>query len=112
MIITEWRRVLTRFSPEHLADEQICSLLPREVVSAGWLGFPPATQTQIKALEKRLGTRLPPSYRTFLQTTNGWRHSGAFIRDLLPARRVAWFRDRHRDWLDAWREGERLVGEP
>ncbi len=44
---------------------------------AGWLGFPPASEERIQALEERLGHRLPPSYRTFLTVSDGWRHAGA-----------------------------------
>ena len=32
---------------------------------------PPATAAQLDALEQRLGTRLPPSYRAFLSLWNG-----------------------------------------
>jgi cell wall assembly regulator SMI1 len=110
MTPAEWRKFLTRFSRELLADEAIRSQLPNDVVESGWLGFPPATEKAITELEDRLETRLPPSYRSFLQTTNGWRDSGAFIYDLLPVSEVAWFRERHRDWLDAWREGSQTVG--
>ena len=31
-----------------------------------------ATEKEIIVLEKRIGTRLPPCYREFLQTSNGW----------------------------------------
>ena len=34
---------------------------------------PPATETQVAALEERLGARLPADYRTFLMTINGGR---------------------------------------
>src|SRR5687768_17572319 len=36
----------------------------------------PATEKQVRALEKRLGTRLPADYRTFLMTINGGRRPG------------------------------------
>jgi hypothetical protein len=107
-----WRKFLTRYSRELLADVRVRSSLSKAVISSGWLGFAPATTAQLSALEKRIGARLPPSYRNFLKTTNGWRATGPFIDRVFPARRVAWFRDRHQDWLDAWLEGARCVGEP
>ncbi|MFD5466072.1 SMI1/KNR4 family protein [Kitasatospora sp. NPDC127059] len=46
---------------------------------ARWLGFPPASEERIVAMEERLGRRMPPSYRQFLKVTDGWRHAGEFI---------------------------------
>jgi hypothetical protein len=107
-----WRPFLERFTREVIADRDQRVLLPPEVITSGWLGFPPATANEVEALEKRLGTKLPDSYRSFLLTSNGWRTAGAFVYDLLPAANVTWFRDSHRDWLDAWEEGARAYGEP
>jgi hypothetical protein len=106
-----WHPFLEHFSREVLADRDQRASLPPEVITSGWLGFPPATANEVKALEKRLGTRLPDSYRSFLLTSNGWRTAGAFVYDLLPAAKVTWFRDSHKDWLDAWGEGARVYGE-
>ncbi|MGZ3716189.1 MAG: LuxR C-terminal-related transcriptional regulator, partial [Ktedonobacterales bacterium] len=60
-------------------DEDIRAELPPEVIASGWLGSPGATETELQQLEERLGTCLPPSYRQFLQFTNGWRDTGHFI---------------------------------
>ncbi|MER8004170.1 SMI1/KNR4 family protein [Streptomyces sp. NPDC094149] len=80
----DWRSFLRRWSEEwadaqdpetpegiHAPDEE-----PRRT---RWLGFPPASEERIKALEERLGLRLPPSYRTFLAVSDGWRHAGDFV---------------------------------
>ncbi|MBK3640240.1 SMI1/KNR4 family protein [Streptomyces sp. MBT33] len=80
----DWRSFLRRWSEEwadaqdpeapedtHPRDEE-----PRRT---RWLGFPPASEERIQALEQRLGLRLPPSYRTFLAVSDGWRHAGAFV---------------------------------
>jgi hypothetical protein len=50
----------------------------------------------------RLGMRLPPSYRAFLKTSNGWRFPSISIFDLLPAGKLAWFRQKNQDWIDAY----------
>jgi predicted DNA-binding WGR domain protein len=34
--------------------------------------FPPASEAEIRAFENKLGYKLPPSYREFLQIHNGW----------------------------------------
>src|SRR5215467_2319261 len=107
-----WRPFLEQFSAEVIADRRDRANLPPDVVTSSWLGFPPATLEEIEALEKRLGSRLPESYREFLLTTNGWRTAGAFVYDLLPASKVSWFRHIHQDWIDAWMNGAAAVGEP
>jgi len=43
---------------------------------ARWLGLPPASEERIAAMEERLGRRMPPSYRRFLEVSDGWRHAG------------------------------------
>ncbi|MBY0231388.1 MAG: SMI1/KNR4 family protein [Gemmataceae bacterium] len=111
-MLPDWKPFLDRFSHEILKDEKARARLPAEAVESGWLGFPPASDEEIKALEDRLATHLPHSCRSFLVTTDGWRTAGAFIYDLLPASRPCWFRERHQDWIDAWNEGAATVGEP
>ncbi|MEU7647215.1 SMI1/KNR4 family protein [Streptomyces huasconensis] len=77
-----WRPFLMRWSGEW-ADA--CD--PNDVTGAGdqealqkrWLGFAPASGAGIAALEARIGLRLPPSYRQFLEVTDGWRHAGGFV---------------------------------
>jgi hypothetical protein len=79
------------------------------VLESNWLGFPGAREWQIDAAEARLGTKLPPSYRDFLKTTNGWRQ----IKDWLPAsaghflsaEEMDWFAIKHLAWLQGWMEG-------
>lgn len=98
----EWRPFLEEFSRLMLEDEKIRTALPESVLASGWLGFDPAPEEEIAELEARLRVHLPPSYRSFLETTNGWRNCGAFIYRLWPAREVAWFRQRHQEWIDAY----------
>jgi SMI1 / KNR4 family (SUKH-1) len=52
--------------------------------------------------EQRLAARLPPSYRAFLEETNGFDHVGGFIDRLYGVADIAWFRVRHQDWIDAY----------
>ncbi|MFT2019260.1 SMI1/KNR4 family protein [Streptomyces sp. 796.1] len=55
----------------------------------GWLGFEPAGGARIAALERRLGLRLPPSYRSFLAVTDGWLHATRSVHRLAAADEVA-----------------------
>ncbi|MGV9340221.1 SMI1/KNR4 family protein [Streptomyces sp. NPDC003688] len=84
-----WRPFLERWSGEW-ADAQApdAGSGDKEAVRARWLGFAPASEERIRALEERIGHRLPPSYRTFLAVTDGWRHAGAFVRLLAGTERA------------------------
>ncbi|MFF4366866.1 SMI1/KNR4 family protein [Streptomyces sp. NPDC001594] len=59
----------------------------------GRLGFDPAAPEAIAALETRLGAPLPPSYRAFLEVTDGWRWAGEFVELLAPAAEVGLLRE-------------------
>ena len=98
----DWLNFLQGFSRELLAEAEIRLLQPPEVIRSKWLGFDRASDLQITTLEERLGMPLPPSYRSFLQASNGWRSTGFFIQRLWPCGRVGWFRERHRDWINAY----------
>jgi hypothetical protein len=98
-----WRLFLDQFSRDLLANERIRATLPPDVVASEWLGFSPATDAEIAALEQRLNHRLPPSYRSFLEVTNGWRCTGPFIQKLWSAADVAWLSQRRqKDIIDPW----------
>jgi SMI1 / KNR4 family (SUKH-1) len=75
--------------------------LPENIVQSRWLGHSGATQAQIISTETRLGITLPPSYRAFLQTTNGWEHITPFIYRLWSTDEIEWFAVRHQAWIDA-----------
>lgn len=102
----DWRHWSRQASHDLLAYDSIRGRLAGEVVASGWLGYESASEAEIVALEERLETRLPPSYRTFLAASNGWRHAGPFIYDLWPCGEVRWFKDRHQDWIDAYMHPE------
>ncbi|WP_183091373.1 SMI1/KNR4 family protein [Streptomyces radicis] len=102
MEIEEWRSFLTRWSGEW-ADAVEAVDRERggrpgdaEARERRWLGFPAASDERTAALEARLGgVRLPPSYRSFLAVTDGWRHAGGFVRLLGVSDRVDWHGDPH-----------------
>ncbi len=72
--------------------------------SHDWLGFKPASQRDLKRLEDRLGMSLPPSYRSFLMVSNGWRRTTFAIDRVRPAAEVEWFRVENEHWVDAYSE--------
>ncbi|MFF7474901.1 SMI1/KNR4 family protein [Streptomyces sp. NPDC008092] len=90
----DWRSLLVRWSQEW-ADAQDGDPQARdeEPVRTRWLGFPPAPEERIQALEERLGHRLPPSYRSFLAVSDGWRHAGGFVWVLAGTAQARWHED-------------------
>ncbi|MFD8202213.1 SMI1/KNR4 family protein [Streptomyces sp. NPDC059701] len=60
----DWARFLGRWQEEWVPDEH--------GTRRDRLGGPPATEEAVAAAERRLGTRLPPSYRGFLAAADGW----------------------------------------
>src|SRR5262245_20526644 len=101
----EWKAFLTEYNRELLSYEEVVEALPRELIKAGWLGYPAAAEEEVASLEKQLGARLPPSYRAFLRVSNGWCFPSVSILDLFPVEKVAWFRELNQSWIDAYVSG-------
>jgi len=99
----DWRPWLTRWSREWISTAESGDLEP-EVARDGWLGYGPATPDAVAAAEARLGVRLPPSYREFLLTTDGWRHAGMFVRRMRDTSSVGWLADIESFWAEGWDE--------
>jgi len=111
LTVGEWHDFLRGFSSEFLnskylrlleADPNIdVSLFLSEAGrEARWLGYEPASEQTVLAVEERLGVRLPPMYRNFLLTSNGWNCIGEL--DLLKAEEIGWFAEREAWLLDSW----------
>ncbi|QKW32862.1 SMI1/KNR4 family protein [Actinomadura sp. NAK00032] len=98
----EWRPWLRRWS-----DEWVRSAGPEadpEVARTRWLGFAPAAEQAVAAAEARIGVRLPPAYREFLLTTDGWRDAGMFVWRMRDTSDIGWLRDLEPYWDDGWAE--------
>src|SRR5438045_7677971 len=96
----DWRTFLQRWSREWLEDSRYAATAPPEVVAAGWLGHPAATEEQIATAEAHLGVTLPPSYRAFLLVSNGWRHTSPFIEHLWSPEEIEWLAAPSRERID------------
>ncbi|MGF1527910.1 MAG: SMI1/KNR4 family protein [Candidatus Competibacterales bacterium] len=115
MTIEQWRDFLLAWSREALelvAQAQALdpeyadhSPLLQRALSRGTLVFPGAESEVIAAAETRLGTALPPSYKRFLQASNGFIIVALDVDDALlwPAESLAWLQDGAPDFVDAWR---------
>ncbi|MDI5975093.1 SMI1/KNR4 family protein [Amycolatopsis magusensis] len=97
----DWGPWLRRWSEEWVSVAEERELDP-EVARERWLGFPPATEEAVAAVEARLERRLPPSYRDFLLTTDGWRHAGQFVWRLRDTSDVDWLSVLEPFWEESW----------
>lgn len=76
---------------------------PEALVSAGKLTFPPASEAEIAAAEARLGQTLPPSYRAFLQASNGlWMSCFGETGRLCPVDEIGLLIDLAPEDIGAW----------
>ena len=98
----DWKILLSEWSAALLNSKHLHFEPSPQAIENQWLGYPGATEEQIQQAEERLGTKLPPSYRSFLKVTNGWRQTTPFIYKLWSAGEVDWFRVRNEDWIEAW----------
>ncbi|GHJ36946.1 SMI1/KNR4 family protein [Streptomyces sp. TS71-3] len=107
-----WRAFLREYSADFLrvADENERFNVTDEQTESGWLGFEGAGEAEIAELEGRLGTPLPPSYRTFLATSDGWHQLGSSMWEMRTAKEVGWFRDVEPETCDILDEGDDELG--
>ena len=107
----DWKSLLADWSQAVLSTRPE-GAFPPGVRSSGWLGYPPATETQIARAEARLQTALPPSYRAFLQVTNGWQSVVPLLGKVWPVDEIAWLVTRRSSLIEDWLMGEMLLGPP
>lgn len=61
-----------------------------------------ASEQDLIAVEERLKIKLPPSYRSFLNASNGWRFVSATAPVIRAVEKIRWFRKEHKDWYEAY----------
>ncbi len=98
----DWKPWLSRWSAEWIQSSEPAELDP-QVLRDRWLGFAPASEEAVAAAEARLGLPLPPSYRDFLLTTDGWRDAGSFVWRMRDTATLGWLRDIEPYW-EGWEE--------
>lgn len=98
-----WNEFLHRWSLQLCGDEEFVLTQDDSTIESGWTGAAPATGDEVAQLEARLGRVLPPSYRTFLLTSNGFITANSVER-IRPAAEVRPFSIDESDWIDIWLE--------
>lgn len=81
--------------------------LESEALAIGYLSYAGANGDDIVKVEQDLGITLPPSYKAFLTTTNGWRQIAmdAQAGRMFSVSEIAWFKDLYPQSLQAWLSG-------
>jgi hypothetical protein len=94
-----WERLLAQWSEEITLYSDAEDDRVLEVPGTGPLPAVGATEDEIAASEAHLGVTFPPSYRQFLQVSNGWQ---AASRRLRPVTEVQWFAAEAPEIINAW----------
>ncbi len=68
----------------------------------------PATDSEIAALEKRLGTSLPPSFVSFLRYSNGYALFD-YPEVIFGTDEIEWFVTHNKEYADIWNEARSEV---
>lgn len=102
--------ILQRLNVVMSRSRQFGGPLSEEVIAeGGWCGRPPATEVEICAAEARLGVRFPPSYRSFLSISNGWRIFNSFVEQLLPVQEIDRFRFRDPESFESMESAHEMI---
>lgn len=96
-----WSELLGRWSRELCEYEDFVLTQDDAVIESGWTGSNPVDAADLLDLERRLGRTLPPSYRAFLMTTDGYVGGGSVER-IRPAREVRPFVEEESEWVEVW----------
>jgi hypothetical protein len=106
MTTQDWQLLLAKINEQVLGDKNFRTedFITKEQRAAGWLGRPAATEAELELLERRLLCRLPPSYRSFLATSNGFGLISCFIYDLCSTDEVNWLVQEDPELVKLWEE--------
>lgn len=89
MTTYDWINLLSNWS-HVLLTSPLARHVPTGIIRNGWLGYAPAEAATLLQAEQRLQCNLPPTYREFLQVSNGWGLYTANMQRLVPIEQVTW----------------------
>lgn len=100
----KWEFLLKEFNQKLLLqlDEETKETLDSDLISSGYFGYSGATEVEIKAVEDRIGTSLPSSYRDFLKVSNGWYQSDWSGLELYGTKDIDWLCVNNQDIIESW----------
>ncbi|MGI4871705.1 MAG: SMI1/KNR4 family protein [Janthinobacterium lividum] len=103
----DWNVLLTAINQEIMSDERFLTgnyavTLTDTQRQTKWLGQPGASEMELAQLEQRLQRQLPPSYRKFLATSNGFGPIDYSIYNLSPIEEVDWLTAKDSHTVELW----------
>jgi hypothetical protein len=105
--LQDWRRLMDDWNTRvfRMASERLDSYSRRhpEAYAARSGARAPATDSEIAALEKRLGTSLPPSFVSFLRYSNGYSLFD-YPEVIFGTDEIEWFVTHNKEYADIWNE--------
>jgi hypothetical protein len=104
--LPDWQKFLRSYSEDFLrvnSEAELTGFTSTQLADR-WLGYAPAAEEEAKTLEQRLDVQLPPSYRNFLLTSNGWSGAPFAIWELCTIDEAGWLAELEADFLDMWSE--------
>jgi hypothetical protein len=113
MTTQDWQLLLAKINEQVLEDEtfQAEDFITQAQRTAGWVGKPASTEAELEVLERRLLCKLPPSYRNFLATSNGFGPISFFIYDLCSTDEVNWLVQEDPELIEIWEEDPALFAD-
>ena len=75
-----------------------------KATSDNWLGFEPATETEIIETEERLSIMLPPSYKEFLRASNGFKQLSCFVWNIFPVNKIVRLPEFDNHFVDVYKD--------
>jgi hypothetical protein len=112
-----WKSFLQQWNDEilEILKKATWQFSPMELsaLREGRMGYPGASEQEIKDLETRLNVTLPPSYKEFLKFTNGWKQIGfdAESTKLFSTTEIDWFNVKNPEAIDSWMVGAQFMPE-
>ena len=98
MLSNNWQALLTRINNSILADKETTRLMNNPET----LFYPPASMEQVDEAEKRLGVKLPFSYKKFLLVSNGFKIISSTYYNILSVENIQWLKDFDSGLIDAY----------
>jgi hypothetical protein len=96
----DWKSLLQAMSSTiYNKVEENMTYYDRASITDEWLGFEGASLRSIEDAEKKLGMMLPPSYRDFLLTSNGFRQISHFAGELCAVADIDWTKNKDPEFI-------------
>ena len=89
MLGNNWQELLIRINNTILTDKEVVRLMGNPET----LFYPSVSKDQLDEAEKRLGVKLPFSYKQFLLVSNGFKILSNFYWNILPVENIQWLKD-------------------